>query len=224
MSLHVKADIIENRLYLKLSGNITDEELDRLYTDIRFIIADLSPGFGVISDADDYLFSNIQRRPYKKVSNYLLTNGLGEVVQVIRGDSLLYEQSKNISLQEFGMRPIFAKTIKEAEEKLTSGGKRNGIRFYTNNIDIKYSIQNQVGTGKMSDISTGGCSVKSFTMPVRVNDEMNFEILTNSHDYPFEATARIIRVTDESFSAKFNKLDKCQKMNLWKFLISHHNT
>ncbi|WP_321283984.1 hypothetical protein [uncultured Vibrio sp.] len=118
MSLHVKADILENRLYLKLSGQVTPEEFEKLYTDVRFLVADLSPGFGVISDMADYDFSNPEGTPYKKISNYLLTNGLGEVVQVIRGDSLLYDQAEKLSLKDFGLRPIFARQAGKQKKNL----------------------------------------------------------------------------------------------------------
>ena len=50
MSLKVKADIIENRLYFKFSGKAEKDDLDKLYTDVRFLVADLTPGFDVIKD------------------------------------------------------------------------------------------------------------------------------------------------------------------------------
>ncbi|MDD2464099.1 MAG: PilZ domain-containing protein [Desulfobulbus sp.] len=224
MSLHVKADILENRLYLKLSGKATAEEFDKLYTDVRFLVADLSPGFGVISDLADYDFNNIKEKSYKKISNYLLTNGLGEVVQVIKGDSLLYDQAQKFSLKELGLRPIFAKTSKEAEEKLSIGAKRNGIRFYTRDIEIQYSIQGKVGTGNLKDISIGGCSVESATLPISVNEELFLKIVTSSSDSSFSANAKIIRIENDSFSARFEELDQYQKLKLWKVLISRHHS
>jgi len=222
MSLHVKADILENRLYLKLSGQMSSEQLDKLYTDVRFLVADLSPGFGVISDLAEYDFSHPKATPYKKIANYLLTNGLGEVVQVIRGDSLLYDQAEKHSLQEFGLRPIFAKTSREAEEKLTTNAQRKRIRFYTNNVAVKYASQNKVGTGRLRDISTGGCSVESATIPVAVGETFQLEIAPRCSDSTFFAKALIIRTQNDTFSAKFDELDQSQKSAMWKLLIAHH--
>nr|WP_321467655.1 PilZ domain-containing protein [uncultured Desulfobulbus sp.] len=198
--------------------------MDKLYTDVRFLVADLSPGFGVISDLAEYDFSLPEVAPYKKITNYLLTNGLGEVVQVIRGDSLLYDQAERHSLQEFGLRPIFAKTNREADEKLTANAQRKRIRFYTNNVAIRYASQDKVGTGSLRDISTGGCSVEMATLPVAVGDTFHLEIAPNRTDSTFSAKALIIRVQNDSFSAKFDELDQSQKSEMWKLLIAHHQS
>jgi hypothetical protein len=48
--MKVTADRGKNRLYIKLSGKISKDEMNKLYTDVRFSVADLQPGFGVISD------------------------------------------------------------------------------------------------------------------------------------------------------------------------------
>ena len=222
MSLKVKADVIENRLYLKLSSDFAKKELDKLYTEVTFLVADLSPGFDVVADCSDCDIEQMKGQSLKKISNYLITNGLGEVVRVIDGNSLLYEQAKYLSSVSKGIIPIYAKTHEEAKEQLEKSIKRNGIRFYLNNIPIKYSTNTLHGTGSLVNISTGGCSVRSITCPLADGQEFIMHIESNNKDFAqdeFTAEARVIRGDDNSFAAKFKGLNGDQKEQLWKCLI-----
>ena len=152
MSLKVKADVIENRLYFQFSGKAERDDLERLYTDVRFLVADLTPGFDVISDFSECDIEQIHSDSLKTISNYLVTNGLGEVVRVINGDSLLYEQAKKLSLVKYGLRPIYARTHEEAKANLEKSIKRNGIRFYVNNLPAEYTAMGEVGTCQVVNI------------------------------------------------------------------------
>lgn len=40
----------KNRLYLKMAGEMSKRELEKLYTEVRFCVADLQPSFNVIAD------------------------------------------------------------------------------------------------------------------------------------------------------------------------------
>ena len=53
MGLKVKADIVKNRLYLAIGGKAVKKDLDKLYTDVRFYVADLRSGFDVITDLSE---------------------------------------------------------------------------------------------------------------------------------------------------------------------------
>lgn len=222
MSLNVKADVIENRLYLKLSSEFAKEELDKLYTDVTFLVADLSPGFDVVADCSECDIGQMQGQSLKKISNYLITNGLGEVVRVINGNSLLYDQAKYLSSVSKGIIPVYAKTHEEAKEQLEKSIKRNGIRFFLNNVPIKYSTDKLCGTGSLVNISTGGCSVRSITCPLADGQEFIMQIEFHNEDFTkdeFTVKARVIRADDHSFAAKFNRLNSDQKEQLWKCLI-----
>ncbi len=182
MSLKVKADIFENRLYFKLSGTAANDDLDKLYTDVRFLVADLAPGFDVISDFSECDIGQISGQTFRKISNYLVTNGLGEVVRVIHGNSLLYDQAKNLSSVTSGFRPIYAKTHEEAKERLETSIKRNGIRFYVNNLQVEYTSRDTQGECHLVNISTGGCSVESATMQLAVDENILMTISFSNHD------------------------------------------
>ena len=222
MSLTVKADVIENRLYFKLSGDFAKEEIDKLYTDVTFLVADLTPGYDVIADFSECDIGQIKGKSLKKISNYLITNGLGEVVRVIGGDSLLYDQAKALPPSSSGFIPVYAKTHEEAKETLESSVKRNGIRFYVNNLPIKYSTNRHCGTGNLVNVSTGGFAVESITLPLSHGEEFIMEIIFVNEDFTtdeFTVKAKVIRGDKNSFAAKFIGLSDNQKEKLWKCLI-----
>lgn len=222
MSLTVKADVIENRLYFKLSGDFAKEEIDKLYTDVTFLVADLTPGYDVIADFSECDIGQIKGKSLKKISNYLITNGLGEVVRVIGGDSLLYDQAKALPPSSSGFIPVYAKTHEEANETLESSIKRNGIRFYVNNLPIKYSTNKHCGTGNLINVSTGGFAVESITLPLSHGEEIIMEIIFVNEDFTtdeFTVKAKVIRGDEHSFAAKFIGLNDDQKEKLWKCLI-----
>ena len=222
MGLSVKADVIENRLYFKLSGDFAKEELDKLYTEVTFLVADLTQGYDVVEDFSDCDIDNIKGQSFRKISNYLVTNGLGEVVRVIGGNSLLYDQAKRIPSVSSGIVPVYAKTHKEAKDKLENSIKRNGIRFYVNNIPIKYLTNEVSGAGNLVNISTGGCSVASVTTPLPEGEKIFMQITFDHQDFTrdeFTVKAIVIRSDENSFAAKFDILNADQKERLWKCII-----
>lgn len=223
MGLTVKADVIENRLYFKLSGDFAEEELDKLYTDVIFLVADLMPGYDLIADFSECDIGQMEGKALKKISNYLITNGLGEVVRVIDGKSLLYDQVTSLSaVSSSGVIPVYAKTPEEAKEQLAKSVKRNGIRFYVNKIPIEYTTSRHRGTGNLVNISTGGFSVESCTLPLSVGEEFIMQITLNNQDFTkdeFAVAAKVVRGGDDSFAAKFKELNNDQKEKLWKCLI-----
>lgn len=222
MGLTVKADVIENRLYFKLSGDFAKEEIDKLYTDVTFLVADLSPGFDVISDFSECEIGESKGKSLRKISNFLVTNGLGEIVQVVQGNSLLSEQAKFLSSVSSGIVPVYAKTHEKAKETLDNSIKRNGIRFYVNNIPIKYSTNKQCGTGNLVNISTGGFSVEAITQPLADGEEFVMQVTIANQDFTedeFTMKAKVIRGDANSFAAKFIGLGGDQKEKLWKCLI-----
>lgn len=215
MNLKIKANVVENRLYFKLSGDVEQKELDRAYTDVKFLVADLSPGFDVIDDYSDCDIDPVNSKSLKKITNYLVTNGLGEVVRIVNGNSLLHKHAEII--------PVYARSREEAERKLEQSAKRNGIRFNVNNLPITYSNNNICGKGNLVNISTGGFSAESITSRISIGDEIYIQIIRNKADFSeekFDAKARVIRADGNSFAAKFDSLHSNQKERLWKSLIT----
>ncbi len=224
MNLKVKADIGKNRLYFKISGPAVKKELDKLYTDVRFCISDLKPGFDVISDLSECSLAHLSGVPtFRKIMNYLLEHGVGQVVRVIDGKSLIFKQILNLSSRICGYRPIYASTLEEAEEKLEKSIKRNGIRFNINNLPVDYMANGASGKGSILDLSTSGCAIGSTTLPVSDGEEISLKVIFKEKDDPedeFIFQAKVVRVEDTSFAAEFRGLDEQRKDLLWKCLLN----
>ena len=91
------ADIKKNRLTITMSGNVDGKTLEKLYTDIRFCVCDLSKGFEVINNISQCNILYISSLPvYKKIIDYLISCNVGEIVRVAKDDHVSYKQIVNI--------------------------------------------------------------------------------------------------------------------------------
>ena len=225
MSLKVKADISKNRLYFTIAGQAVKEEMDKLYTDVRFCVADLRPGFDVISDLSECDIGHLSSVPtFRKIMNFLITKEVGDVVRIINVKSLIFKQVLNLSSRICGYKPIYVSTLEEAEEKLEKSIKRNGIRFHVNHLPVEYIANDMNGKGNIIDLSISGCAIESATLPVSAHDEISIKIEFRQQDVPsdeFIVKARVVRIQgDNIFAAEFKDLDEEIKDRLWKYLIA----
>jgi hypothetical protein len=115
----VKAEIAKNRLYIILRGTVSGKELESIYTDIRFCIADLKPGFQVITDLTEGKIGHLSGiMTFKKIADYLVANQVGTVVRVVGKPSILSNQVSRLTEIIQGYRPVYVATMEEAEEAL----------------------------------------------------------------------------------------------------------
>lgn len=223
-SLKVIPDIRENKLHFTITGNITKKELDALYTDTRFSVADLQPGFDVIADLSGCSLIHLNGiATFRKAINYLIANGAGNIVWVASPESVFYRQVMNAAQVISGYKPIYAATQKEAEEKLAKTVKRNGLRFHLHEFPVVYRINDISGQGDLGDISTSGCSVKSASQMPSVNEEIvlifNFQVQDIQPNI-FKIKAKVVRVEGDNFATVFIDLQKDDQEQLWKCLIA----
>lgn len=222
--MRVKTDISQNRLYIKVKGQITKREYEKIYTDVRFSVADLKAGFNVIVD---YSESNIVQlsgmSTFRKLMNYLIKNGVGEVVRVVNDESLLYKQVKNLSQHICGYKPSYVRTIEEAETILASSKRRREIRFHANTLpSVEYSIKSQVSTGKIVNISTSGCAIKTNSQcpPIDENTTLTFSFKqAPDTENTFKFLSRVVSTNDTEFAVEFVDLKKDQQDRLLNCLL-----
>jgi hypothetical protein len=120
----VRADIKDNVLYITISGNIRKQHVDAIYTDIRFGVADLKPGFAVITDYSQAKIGHLSGiASFKKVMTYLMESGVGQVIRIIGENSLILKQILRISSAIQGYTPIYVSSIDEAKSKLSEQRK-----------------------------------------------------------------------------------------------------
>jgi hypothetical protein len=223
MHLKIKVNIGKNRLYFTFSGRAVKEEMDKLYTDVRFSVADLRSGFDVISDFSECTLINLTGiSTFRKIMNYLISNGVGEIVRIMNKNSIVYKQIVNLSSRICGYSPIYVSTLEEAEEKLEKTIKRNGIRFHVINLPVEYNGNDMKGKGNISNLSISGCAIESATLPVSVNENISIKVEFKDQDISpneFEIKARVVRADDGGFAAQFKDIDNDKKDELWKCLI-----
>lgn len=224
LNLKVKAtaNIKKNRLVVTVQGNVDQKSLEKLYTEIRFCVADLKPGFEVISDISQCNLIYISGLPvYKKIIDYLVDNKVGKIVRIIKNDNVSFKQIVNFSEKIQFYRTLYAEDQQEAEHKLNTLIRRDGIRFTLNSLVLAYTADERLGTGELVDISTSGCSVKAPTVPVAVGGVIEMTIRFEQHQTlvsVFQAKAQIVRADTEGFAAQFMDVDDTRKEALYNRL------
>ena len=117
----VRADIKANRLYITLSGTIPKKEVESIYTDVRFCVADLKPGFHVITDLTEARIGHLIGIPtFIKIMEYLSANKVGRVVRVVGKAKVLLQQMSRITAAVKGYKPSYVSTLEEAEAIISS--------------------------------------------------------------------------------------------------------
>lgn len=216
------ADIKKNRLYLTIAGNIDSRYLEKLYTDIRFCVADLKKGFDVISNVSQCNMLYISSfKVYKKIIDYLIANKVGEVVRITRNGNVSYKQLLNFSEKIQCYKTIHADDEVDADELLNNLIKRNGIRFKVGKVAMEYTHANEMGYGEVLDISTSGCAVYAPTLVLPVDAEIVIRLKFSQHDdlqSDLSIKAQVVRVGEDTFAAHFYDFDDLNQEQLYQRL------
>ena len=212
----------DNRLELTFNGVISKKDLNELYTDVRFGVADLQPGFTVISDLSNCKFMYLDGlSTFRKISNYILSKESGEIVRVINPNRVISKQIINLALLKPGYKPIYASTREEAETKLNNSVKRDGLRFQLHQqpVDIIHNGRN--GSSYILNISPSGCAITSTESQLNLGDEIQIKFALTDKDSAgeFDLKANVVRVESNTFAVKFIDFDSQQRALLWACLL-----
>ncbi len=121
----VVTDIKNNRLYIIFDNHITKKDTERIYTDIRFGVADLQPGFSVINDLSLCRIGHLSGiASFKRIAAFLAEKKVGRVIRVTGSSSLIFKQISKLSTAINGYKPEYVDTVEEAEELLEQGQKK----------------------------------------------------------------------------------------------------
>jgi hypothetical protein len=224
MPMKVKVDLARNRLYLEISGGLSKRELEKLYTEVRFCVADLQPGFNVIAD---YSESNLIQLTgisiYRRLMNYLIRSGVAEVARVVDGKSLLFKQVQNLSSRICGYKPFYAQSREEAERILDESMKRSGLRFHYSELPpAEYMVNDTIGTGDILNLSISGCAIGSVSIPPALDADMTVKITfggQNGSRHEFTIKAHVVRTNENGFAVEFQDFDEDQKDRLLYCLL-----
>lgn len=217
------ADIGKNRLYITITGNLSKRELDNLYTDIRFCVADLTPGFDVITDVSECTLAALSGIPtFKKITNHLITNRVGKVVRVIDENKIIFKQILNLAARMQGYRANYVSTLEEAEIELENSQHCEGLRFCLYQQPVEFKTDSDQGNGYVIDISTSGCAIHSTILQPAVDETVSFTISFNKHDdllNVFSTNATVVSREKNRFAVHFEEIGDEQKEQLWKRLV-----
>ncbi len=218
----IVVNVARNRLNVRISGNVCTKSLEELYTEIRFCVGDLKPGFDVIEDSSQCnLLYVASLSIYKKIIDYLITQKVGRVIRIISDESLFRKQFTSFASKVQCYRTMYAQNIEEAKKILEKSDRRNGIRFKLFGPVIEYSSPPESGKGFLIDISTSGCAVESPTIYPAIDTEILFTLTFEPHNTLlsiFRIHAKIIRIDDDMFAAQFLYLDDENKERLYQRL------
>lgn len=217
----VRADIKKNRLCITIACNITKKELDKIYTDVRFCVADLKPGFDVVTDLSQCTIGHLNGIPtLRKIMAYLTAREPGEVVRIIGKTSLIFKQLLGFTSQFHSYKPIYVSSLEEAEKKLDHT-RRNGLRFNMNRHEVEYTFNQEQGKGYLFDISASGCAVQEPTIALPVDAEITLTLPFHQDSETissFTFAAKTVRTEDERFAVQFTNLDDEQRARLYQCL------
>lgn len=122
----VVADIKKNRLYITFDQDVLRSDIEGIYTDIRFSVADLQPGFDVVNDLSNSHLGHLSGiRTFIKITDFLTANQVGRVVRILGKKSIIFKQLSKLSRAIEGYKPLYASTMQEAEDLLTPNSPTN---------------------------------------------------------------------------------------------------
>lgn len=219
----VKADIGRNRLIFTITGWLTKKDLDNLYTDVRFCVADLKPGFHVITDLSACTLGSLTGiGTFRKIMNYLLEKEAGQVVRITRPSSLIHRQIINFSARIQGYKPVYAETLEEAERLLANGNTSRDMEFHLPRTAVRFLADTVHETGYIRDISTSGCTVESVTTELATGQTLILELELpgqNDSSHSFEIPARVLAIEQDHAIAEFIDLADDQRRTLRSCLV-----
>ena len=214
------ADIARNKLNLKISGDVDTKSLEKLYTDIRFCVCDIKPGFDVIVDTSQCNLLYVTSLPvYKKIIDYLISKKVGQVIRIVKDHSIIQKQFKNFTNKIKCYKASYANSAEDAEEMLKIFKRRNGVRFQLLGQMIEYKIKKESVKGLLVDISTGGCAIESPSIPLSIDTEILLALAFDKHDTltsNFTINAKVVRINNDTFSVRFLDLDDDVKEQLYQ--------
>ena len=220
----VKADLKNNRLYITSPSTANKTELEKIYIDIRFCVADLKPGFDVVTDISKCNIGHLNGLSVlRKIMDFLVVNQMGRVVRVVGDMSIAFKQLLRLASKFQSYKPVYVNTLEEAEEELICPIKPNGLRFQINQRQVEYSIDQEEGTGYLVDISTSGCAVQEPTITLSTDAEISITIpLYQEKDMlsSFTMAAKVVWVLGDRFAVQFLDLDDERKALLYQCLAN----
>ncbi|WP_321394241.1 PilZ domain-containing protein [uncultured Desulfuromusa sp.] len=222
-NLKVRVDMSRNRIYCTISGNISKTDLEKFFTDVRFGVADLKPGFSMVTDLTHCRIFHLAAVPtFRKIMHYIANQGLQEVIRVINPKNLAFKQILNLTSQIQSYSPMYVNTLEEAEDKLDAAVKRAGLRFQIINKSIEFKTDSISSEGQLVDISIGGCAIRTDETEISPGQMIQTQLsLANkkSETVDFDLDGNVCRLIDGGFAVAFSEIESSKRELLQECLV-----
>jgi len=219
----IQTDIPNNRLYCTFSEKSTLDELTNLLTEMENRVPDLKPGFDVVEDMSScHLFQLAALPIMRNIMHYLVNSGAREVIRIVDQQSTVFRQLINLSIRIRSYKPIYVKTLAEADELLNQSKRRQGLRFNLQNTWIAVHNDTQVFNGKAVDVSASGCAIltETETLPLETKVRIKLPLKSESSGtLAFEIEATVVRLFEGGFAVNFQEFDGATRDELMNCLI-----
>lgn len=219
----VSADLKKNRLCITIGTTATKAELNKVYTDIRFCVADLKPGFDVITDLSRCTLGHLNAiATFKKIMDYLVAQKVGRVVRIVGGTSIAFRQLLALASRFHCYKPLYVASLEEAEAVLQDPVAPEALSFQLHRRQVDFVVGQTKGQGQLVDISTGGCTVQGATGVVAKDQELALTLVLNRQQEDkasFTLEARVVSVTEDQFTVVFLNLAEAEKEAIYQCLV-----
>lgn len=219
----VAVSIKKNRLTITIAEKIDKKSIDNLYTEIRFGVADLKPGFDVITDLSACSLGALSSFPtFRKITNHLIVSRVGRVVRVIDETKVIKKQLFNISARSQTYRADIYNSFEAADEYLSSTDEDSGLHFQLREQAVTYSYNEKQAAGSVDFLSINECEVVSASLLLEIGAKIKLSITFDSHEGllgHLETKAEVVGVEGNSFCARFDEIEEAVKEQLWERLV-----
>ncbi len=220
---NIRADIPKNRLYCTFSEKSTLDELTGLLDGIKERVPELKPGFDVVEDMSScHLFQLAALPIMRNIMHHLVSSGAREVIRVVDQQSTVFRQLINLAARIRSYKPIYVKTLAEADELLNQSKRRQGLRFNLQNTWIAVHYDTQVFNGKAVDVSASGCAILTDSEILSSGTKVRLKLPLRSESsgtLAFEIAATVVRLFEGGFAVNFLEFDGASKEELMNCLI-----
>ncbi len=216
--INVRVDMKKNRIYCSWCGNISKVDINSYFTEVRFAVADLKPGFSLILDLRECRYSSLEAiSVVKKIMQYLVTKGVKDVVRVVSDKHLSRTQFMNMALRAQGYQAVYVNTPEEAEAFIDNAATRHHIRLKLQKKFVEYVDNGATRYGTLQDVSVGGCAVSTAKELPAVGSELllRFALCDKKmQECRFEFEGKVARHFEAGFGVEFVQLLSADRQKL----------
>ncbi len=218
----ITVDVKKNRLMITIPATAGIREAKQIYIDIRFGVADLKPGFDIITDFSQCTLAHLSAVPImRQIMDYLVDKQPDNIIRIVGKTSLIFKQLLRFTNRFLGYKPVYVNSMEEAEAFLANSATHTGLCFIKHRQQVHYILNEEHGKGHLVELSVSECTVQDHSLPLSADTRISIVIPFHQEDdtlAPFTFTAQVIRAQDDLFSAQFLDLEKDQKARIYRYL------